>query len=374
MSQANELGITMLGVPEELGGAALRALRGHLRARHREARRTATWASPLAALSPAAVATAIGLWGDSGQQGTYLPDSSATTFPPRRSRFRSRARSSIRSSSRRPRPSPETASCSTARSRSSPAASSRSSSCRRRPRRPPGALHRRGRDEGRPRRAAARDGPAPRRDGEPEARWRERRRPRRLLGDGDPERLRGLHPSRAASPGRRLPSAPHRRSVDYVVPYVNERIAFGEPISHRQAVAFKVADMATELEGMRLVMLRAASRVDQGLDFSPRVRARPPHRRPEGHADRLGRRPAPGRARLHQGTPGRALVSRLASRRRGGRRCFSSNGHSISKHPRSSRSSPSRRTRSRRKCCARSRASTTRPSTSIRRSSTCWPR
>ena len=55
---------------------------------------------------------------------------------------------------------------------------------------------------------------------------------------------------------------------DYVVPYVNERIAFGEPISHRQAVAFKVADMATELEGMRLVMLRAASRVDQGLDFA----------------------------------------------------------------------------------------------------------
>ncbi len=56
--------------------------------------------------------------------------------------------------------------------------------------------------------------------------------------------------------------------VDYVIPYVNERIAFGEPISHRQAVAFKIADMATELEGMRLVMLRAASRVDQGLDYS----------------------------------------------------------------------------------------------------------
>jgi len=56
--------------------------------------------------------------------------------------------------------------------------------------------------------------------------------------------------------------------VDYVIPYVNERVAFGEPISHRQAVAFKVADMVTELEGMRLVMLRAASRVDQGLDFA----------------------------------------------------------------------------------------------------------
>ena len=28
----------------------------------------------VAALSPSAVATAIGLWGDSGQQGTYLPE------------------------------------------------------------------------------------------------------------------------------------------------------------------------------------------------------------------------------------------------------------------------------------------------------------
>lgn len=55
--------------------------------------------------------------------------------------------------------------------------------------------------------------------------------------------------------------------VDYVVPYVNERIAFGEPISNRQSVAFMVADMATELEAMRLMVYRAASRADQGLTF-----------------------------------------------------------------------------------------------------------
>jgi alkylation response protein AidB-like acyl-CoA dehydrogenase len=52
--------------------------------------------------------------------------------------------------------------------------------------------------------------------------------------------------------------------LDYVVPYVNERTAFGEPISHRQAVAFSVADIAIELEGLRLVTLRAASRAEQG--------------------------------------------------------------------------------------------------------------
>ncbi|WP_298180564.1 acyl-CoA dehydrogenase family protein [Saccharomonospora sp.] len=51
--------------------------------------------------------------------------------------------------------------------------------------------------------------------------------------------------------------------LDYVIPYVNEREAFGEPISHRQGVAFQVADIGIELEGMRLVMLRAASRAEQ---------------------------------------------------------------------------------------------------------------
>jgi alkylation response protein AidB-like acyl-CoA dehydrogenase len=56
--------------------------------------------------------------------------------------------------------------------------------------------------------------------------------------------------------------------LDYVIPYVNEREAFGEPISHRQSVAFMVANIAIELEGMRLVTYRAASRAEQGKDFS----------------------------------------------------------------------------------------------------------
>ncbi|GAA2370126.1 MULTISPECIES: acyl-CoA dehydrogenase family protein [Gordonia] len=56
--------------------------------------------------------------------------------------------------------------------------------------------------------------------------------------------------------------------LDYVIPYVNEREAFGEPISNRQAVAFMVANMATELDGLRLVTLRGASRAEQGLSFA----------------------------------------------------------------------------------------------------------
>jgi len=56
--------------------------------------------------------------------------------------------------------------------------------------------------------------------------------------------------------------------LDYTSEYVKTRQAFGEPIAHRQAVAFKVADIAIELEGMRLVTLRAAARAEQGKDFA----------------------------------------------------------------------------------------------------------
>ncbi|WP_448852767.1 acyl-CoA dehydrogenase family protein [Corynebacterium sp. 335C] len=56
--------------------------------------------------------------------------------------------------------------------------------------------------------------------------------------------------------------------LDYVIPYVNEREAFGEPISHRQAVAFMVADIKIELDGLRMLTLRGAARADQGLSFA----------------------------------------------------------------------------------------------------------
>lgn len=55
--------------------------------------------------------------------------------------------------------------------------------------------------------------------------------------------------------------------LDYVIPYVNERKAFGEPVSHRQGVAFTVANMGLELDAMRLMMWRATARAEQGQDF-----------------------------------------------------------------------------------------------------------
>ncbi|AFC45085.1 MULTISPECIES: acyl-CoA dehydrogenase family protein [Mycobacterium] len=55
--------------------------------------------------------------------------------------------------------------------------------------------------------------------------------------------------------------------LDYVVPYVKEREAFGEPIAHRQAVAFMCANIAIELDGLRLITWRGAARAEQGLPF-----------------------------------------------------------------------------------------------------------
>jgi alkylation response protein AidB-like acyl-CoA dehydrogenase len=57
-------------------------------------------------------------------------------------------------------------------------------------------------------------------------------------------------------------------ALDFLIPYVNERKAFGEPISHRQAVAFNMSNIAIEVEGMRLTTYRAASLADQGKDFA----------------------------------------------------------------------------------------------------------
>ncbi len=91
-----------------------------------------------------------------------------------------------------------------------------------------------------------------------------------LLGSGSPSDYRAcVRASRLAWAGLCLGTA--QAVLDYVTPYVNERVAFGEPISHRQSVAFMVANIAIELEGMRLVTYRAGSRTDQGKDASRAV-------------------------------------------------------------------------------------------------------
>lgn len=266
MKQASELGITMLGVPEELGGAVSERS-AVTSALVTEALGRGDMGLALAALSPAAVATAIGLWGDSGQQGTYLPELVGENVPV--------AALAIQE---------------------------------------PGAIF----DPFEPKTTATRSSGGFKLDGEKSlvARGADSElfvvgadlddRPalfiveaatagvlvepqpamgvraaatanlklsgvelpaEALLGEGDPNVYADcIRLGRIAWAALAVGTA--QAVCDYVIPYVNERIAFGEPISHRQAVAFKVADMATELEGMRLVMLRAASRADQGLDFA----------------------------------------------------------------------------------------------------------
>jgi alkylation response protein AidB-like acyl-CoA dehydrogenase len=88
-----------------------------------------------------------------------------------------------------------------------------------------------------------------------------------LLGEGSPD-VYVECVTRARLAWCALSVGTARAVLDYVIPYVNERVAFGEPIANRQAVAFGVADMGIELEGMRLATWRAASRADQEKDFA----------------------------------------------------------------------------------------------------------
>ena len=87
-----------------------------------------------------------------------------------------------------------------------------------------------------------------------------------LLGDGEREAyVECVQGARIAWSA--LAVGTSQAVLDYVIPYVNERTAFGEPVSNRQAVAFGVADIGIETDGMRLATYRAASRADQGQEF-----------------------------------------------------------------------------------------------------------
>ena len=53
-------------------------------------------------------------------------------------------------------------------------------------------------------------------------------------------------------------------AYESAVRYSKERVQFGKPISEFQAIQFKLADMATQIEAARLLMYRAAYLKDQG--------------------------------------------------------------------------------------------------------------
>jgi acyl-CoA dehydrogenase len=55
-----------------------------------------------------------------------------------------------------------------------------------------------------------------------------------------------------------------RAALEYSLDYARERKQFGKPIGEHQAVAFRLADMATRVDAARLLVLRAAHRLDAG--------------------------------------------------------------------------------------------------------------
>jgi alkylation response protein AidB-like acyl-CoA dehydrogenase len=57
-------------------------------------------------------------------------------------------------------------------------------------------------------------------------------------------------------------------ALDQAVAYAKERKAFGQRISHFQAIQIKLADMATEIEAARLLTYKAAWLKDVGRDFT----------------------------------------------------------------------------------------------------------
>jgi hypothetical protein len=267
LSQVDELGVNTLGVPEELGGVM-----------HEQAATTAVLVAEAlahgdmgiayAALAPGAVATAIGHWGSAEQEATYLPAFSGEDVP------------AAALALLEPRPLFDPLKLETKARRDgedwvldgAKSLLARASDCE--------LFVVAAEAEGL--------GPA-------------------LFviesgGDGlsvEPEPAMGLRPAatgRLLLEGVRLPGdallgegsrsdyvecvqrariawcalavGASQAVLDYVIPYVNERTAFGEPISNRQAVAFGVADIGIETDGMRLATYRAAGRADQGEDFA----------------------------------------------------------------------------------------------------------
>jgi alkylation response protein AidB-like acyl-CoA dehydrogenase len=57
-------------------------------------------------------------------------------------------------------------------------------------------------------------------------------------------------------------------AYELALAYSKERKAFGKPISQHQAIQFKLADMATQIEAARLLVYKAAWLKDQGEEYA----------------------------------------------------------------------------------------------------------
>jgi alkylation response protein AidB-like acyl-CoA dehydrogenase len=62
-----------------------------------------------------------------------------------------------------------------------------------------------------------------------------------------------------------------RAVLEYCVPYAKDRVAFGEPISKKQSIAFRLSEMHIEQHAMRMLVWRAASLIEHGEDATQAV-------------------------------------------------------------------------------------------------------
>jgi len=62
-----------------------------------------------------------------------------------------------------------------------------------------------------------------------------------------------------------------KASLDYAIGYAKERDVFGVKVGQKQAIAFMLADMATEIDAARLLNWEAAWNLDQGNDCAREV-------------------------------------------------------------------------------------------------------
>jgi alkylation response protein AidB-like acyl-CoA dehydrogenase len=266
LAKSTEIGTTMLGVPEEAGGAVEErsAVTSVLLA---EALAHGDLGLAYAVLAPAAVSTALGLWGDADQQATYLPAFVGDDVPtaalavqePRplfdpfalRTTAVRDGEDYVLSGVKALVPHVATAELFVVAAdlADRPALFLVEARAAGVLTEPEPAMGLRAAETGR---LVLRDVRVP---------------AAALLGGGDPDvYAEAIRLGRIAWAA--LAAGTAQAALDYVIPYVNEREAFGEPVSHRQGVAFAVSNMAIDLESLRLTTLRAASRADAGKSFA----------------------------------------------------------------------------------------------------------
>jgi alkylation response protein AidB-like acyl-CoA dehydrogenase len=57
-----------------------------------------------------------------------------------------------------------------------------------------------------------------------------------------------------------------RAVMGLAIPYAKDRVAFGQPIAQKQAIAFMLAEMQMEVNAMRWMVWKAAAQLEAGLD------------------------------------------------------------------------------------------------------------